>query len=433
MNAVFAIAKKDLTILIRDRFGLFWVILFPLLMALFFGSMFSSDNSGIRGMHVAFVTDNLSPTSEAFYAELEQSDVISAVRLSADSAQYLVSRGKLSAYISYIDTSESALGIFSGSMPSIKVGIDPSRNAESGYLQGLVNQAYFTQLQKKLTDPSTFLESFDDQLASLSADSNLSSDQKQYLTKMLSGLKEFMQSVNQEDSLTTDSAQSDSEIVNAGPFGQPDIEFIAVSVSHDGPQSTWEITFPQSLQWVLIGCTAAFALSIVTERTRGTYSRLRLAPITTAHILLGKGLACATAAFSVCLLLMLIGIFIFGIHIASYPLLIIALISSVYCFVGLMMLISVLGKTEQAVGGAGWAILLVMSMTGGGMIPLAFMPSWMTNINSLSPVKWSVLAIEGAIWRGFDLSDMMLPVAVLLIAGTTACIIASSLLLRADK
>jgi len=48
MNAVWALARKDLVILLRDRFGLFWVVAFPLLMALFFGSIFGSGSSGAR-------------------------------------------------------------------------------------------------------------------------------------------------------------------------------------------------------------------------------------------------------------------------------------------------------------------------------------------------------------------------------------------------
>jgi ABC-2 type transport system permease protein len=35
-------------------------------------------------------------------------------------------------------------------------------------------------------------------------------------------------------------------------------------------------------------------------------------------------------------------------------------------------------------------------------------------IGNASPVKWAILGIEGAIWRGFSLSEMLLPCAILL-------------------
>jgi len=42
MKAVIALAVKDIKLLLRDPFGLFWLLAFPLLMALFFGAIFSS-------------------------------------------------------------------------------------------------------------------------------------------------------------------------------------------------------------------------------------------------------------------------------------------------------------------------------------------------------------------------------------------------------
>ena len=46
---------------------------------------------------------------------------------------------------------------------------------------------------------------------------------------------------------------------------------------------------------------------------------------------------------------------------------------------------------------------MLMAMFGGGMIPLVFMPKFMQTLSNFSPAKWSVLALEGAIWRGFTL------------------------------
>jgi ABC-2 type transport system permease protein len=56
-------------------------------------------------------------------------------------------------------------------------------------------------------------------------------------------------------------------------------------------------------------------------------------------------------------------------------------------------------------------------MFGGGMIPLIAMPGWMQSAGSISPVKWAVLSLEGAIWRGFTLNEMLLPCSILLGVG----------------
>jgi ABC-2 type transport system permease protein len=163
-----------------------------------------------------------------------------------------------------------------------------------------------------------------------------------------------------------------------------------------------------------MACAATFGGSIVKEITAGTFLRLRLAPIFRAHILAGKGLACFATNVVVCIVLIVIGIMIFGIRIANPFILAIAIASSSLAFVGIMMLISVLGKTEEAVGGAGWGILMVLAMSGGGMVPSFVMPGWLQKIGNFSPVKWGILSFEGGIWRDFTLTEMTLPVGILL-------------------
>ena len=102
------------------------------------------------------------------------------------------------------------------------------------------------------------------------------------------------------------------------------------------------------------------------------------------------------------------------------------------CFVGLMMLMSVIGKTEQAVGGAGWAIITMFCMFGGGMIPVAFMPDWMQTLSHFSPVKWGIIALEGAIWRGFSLSEMLLPCGILIGIGAVSFVVGVRILSRQE-
>lgn len=416
MGRIVTLAAKDLRLLTRDRFGMFWVLLFPFLMALFFGSMFSGGGGRSGSMKVALVTDNSSEAATGFYEEFAKNDVISASYMSADSARQMVAQGKLVAYVYYHDTLSTVMSMFGGGGDTqpIEVGIDPVRRAERGYLQGLISQAFFNRMQSQMMDPSMMTASIDRQLALLDSATGLSGEQSEYLRGFLGDLRGFMTTVDTGDSTGREEMEAHT------PFGGIEINFSDVAIERIGPRSSWEITFPQALQWALIGVCAAFAVGIVVERTRGTYLRLRLAPVGRVHILAGKGLACFIAAVTICGLLLATGILIFNVRIGSYPHLALAIASSGVCFVGLMMLISVLGKTEQAVGGAGWAILLVLSMTGGGMMPLFFMPKWMATIGSVSAVKWSILAFEGAIWRGFSTAEMIKPVGILLGYGAAA-------------
>ena len=62
-----------------------------------------------------------------------------------------------------------------------------------------------------------------------------------------------------------------------------------------GPRSAFDFTFPQGILWGVIGSALGFALSLVTERTRGTLLRLETAPLSRLDVLLGKALACFVA------------------------------------------------------------------------------------------------------------------------------------------
>jgi ABC-2 type transport system permease protein len=61
-----------------------------------------------------------------------------------------------------------------------------------------------------------------------------------------------------------------------------------------------------------------------------------------------------------------------------------------------------------------------MSMIGGAMIPLFAMPPWLGHLSVISPVRWAILAFEGATWRAFTYGEMLVPCAVLLGVGLAA-------------
>lgn len=144
-----------------------------------------------------------------------------------------------------------------------------------------------------------------------------------------------------------------------------------------------------------------------------------MAPIGRVQILGGKALACFSTTVTISVGLFGVGMLLFGMRPTSFSMLALAILWGSLAFVGIMMLLSVLGKTEQAAAGATWAVLLIMAMLGGGMVPLFFMPSWMRTLGHISPVKWFILAMEGAVWRRFTAAEMVLPCAILLAVGVT--------------
>ena len=408
MRAIVTIALKDLRLLSRDRAGFFWVLGFPFLMAIFFGSIFGSDGGG--ALDIAVVDQDRSAYSGALTRALRSSEALHVVEAPLDSARALVQRGRLTAYVALPPGVGASLGFGGADGAAIELGIDPSRRAERGYLEGLVAQAVFTAMQGQFEPGGAGPDLVRASIASIEADTSRTPDDRARWTKVLRNLETFMTSL--DASRGPGGGRTAGAAQDSGLAG-PNIRTVDITESESGPRSAYEVTFPSSIMWALIGVCMSFAISIVEERRRGTFQRLRIAPIAPWHIVAGKGLAAYVTAIGAATLLLLFGAMVFGIRITNPPALVAAIGASAFCFTGVMMLISVLGRTHQAVAGAGWAVLLVMSMTGGGMVPLMAMPPWMQAVSQFSIVRWGVLAVEGAIWRGFGWGEMAGPLMVL--------------------
>ena len=427
MRAVLAIAIKDLRVLSRHRLALFWVLVFPFLMALFFGAIFSGGG-GPQAMRIAIADEDHSDFSRKFAETLRRSEALRVVEMPVDSARVLVRQGRLVAYVLLPTGMGDTFGFGRGdSAGGLEVGIDPSRRAEQGYLRGLLTQAVFTAMQGQFSAGGGGRDAIRRSIARVRTDSRRSPGERARTENLFDKLDAFMTAL---DSSRTE-ATGDSTSAASG-FGGPAIRMVPIAEADDRPRSGFEITFPSSVFWALIGVCSSFAISIVSERTRGTFLRLRLAPISRAQVLAGKGLACFVAGLGVTTLLMAFAAAAFHVRVSNPPALAAALLASTLCFVGLMMLISTLGRDERAVSGAGWAILLMQSMIGGGMIPLIAMPPWLQTLSHFSVVKWGVLAVEGAVWRGFSWAEMAPPLGILLAVGAVGFVVGAANLSRSD-
>jgi ABC-2 type transport system permease protein len=61
------------------------------------------------------------------------------------------------------------------------------------------------------------------------------------------------------------------------------------------------------------------------------------------------------------------------------------------------------------------------------------MPSWLRQFNHISPVKWGILALEGAVWRSFSFTEIMTPCLILLAIGAAAFLLGVFMLRRQEK
>lgn len=298
-------------------------------------------------------------------------------------------------------------------------------------------QATGELMSMRFSDPTTMRTFVDEQQAKIGESSDLSPAMKLTLTTMMGTLDSFF---DQLDQVQKDE-QADGDDVSTGGFNMQLANLESLSINEEADpnvplpiskriRSSWDISFPQAMLWGVLSCVAGFAISIAQERTQGTFVRLQVAPIRRSHIVCGKALGCFMALIGVITILIALGTSL-GMRPGRWDLLVLAVFSTSICFVGMMMVLSLLGRTEQGVSGAVWGTNMIFAMLGGCMIPLAFLPKFLQPFSNLSPVKWAILSLEGAIWRGFSLAEMLMPCGILVSIGAIGLLIGSRLLAKA--
>jgi ABC-2 type transport system permease protein len=401
MNKTLALAVKDLRVLPRVKAGLFFTFVWPIVVTVLFGYAFGGPASGQQSkVRIAVVDDDNTAASREFLKRIEESFELTA--MSRAEAETAVRRGQRTGFIVIKrGFSDASARMFYGNSREVEVGIDPSRRAEAAMIEGLLSKHAAVDMQRMFTDAKASSAMVDKALGEMQG---APPDVVAPTQRFLGELKMFM------------NAGAAGAAGATGAWEPLKISKTDVARVWEGPRNTFDITFPQGVIWGLIGCVMTFGISLVIERTHGTLVRLRMAPLTRAQILGGKALACFVSMMIVETLLLGVAL-AFGVRPSSYAILALAGVSSAVCFVGFMMLIASLGKTEQGASGAASALMMPLAMLGGAMVPQFVMPQWMQTIGMISPVRWSLMAIEGGVWRNFSLAEMALPCGILVSVG----------------
>jgi ABC-2 type transport system permease protein len=428
MAAIATVALKDLILVVRDRFGLFWMLAFPLLIALFFGFLAGGGGESRAALPIAVVDRDQTGASRALVERLKARMVpgsdkdgrparpmLSVQTLPLEEARDRVRKGELAAYI-VIPRGGGNVSPFGPFGPPLEVGYDPRRSAEVGFLQGILMETAYAGVQEQFSDPRKYREQIDKAGRELANAPGIPAEQKKAFQELFRSLEDF-------------AGRIDPKVMRqAGPAATARLKMEPVASDRAQPPSAFAVTFPSAVLWGILGCVTTFAISIVLERIQGTFLRLQTAPLSWGQILAGKGLACFLACCGVEVILLLVGRIVFGVRWGNGALLAAAVVCTAVCFTGIMMFVSTLGKTPAGVAGSGWGIMMPMAMIGGGMIPLIAMPGWLLVVSNISPVKWGILALEGAIWRGFGAVEMLLPCGILLALGVTGFVAGAQIL-----
>lgn len=408
MSAILAIALKDLRTFTRTRSALFFTFVWPLCVAVIFGTLFGGSDRPTPRLPIVVVDEDHSAESAAFVDRLLTRDSFDATRGSRPEALELVRKGqRTAAVVLQPGFGLASRRLFFGTPPEVQLYTDPSRQAERGMLEGLLMQQGAERMQALLSDPAGSQKSVRDTLGQLRA---RQPGQQPGLEAFLGQLDAFLGSPDAQPA-----APAAGGAPGTGPQWQPlTVTMASVQRQQAGPRNGYDVTFPQAMLWAIFGCVMTFSTTFVSERVRGTLMRLQVSPVSRGAILAGKSLAALLAIFLVECFVLAVGVTFFGVRPGSWLALVAAVGCAASAFVGIILLLASVARTEHGIGGAAPAVMMPMFLLGGAMIPLMVMPPWMARLSHLSPVTWAIVALEGAIWRDYSMAEMALPCAVLL-------------------
>lgn len=412
LAAVLTMARKDFQLLLTDKVTLFFTFVFPLLFALLFGSIMGGGGKS-RPLAVVLVQQDQSAAASQFVATLKAAPELKLSEADQQTAIDAVRTGKQTAYLVVpAGFGERWQAGFSGQAPTVQVGVDPAREAEAGLLQGVLMKYGAERFQQLFSSGETLATQLQQSRQQIERNDDMPPAWRALLLDYLPKMETLVQQNGWQP--PTDGNEGFNGLT---PL---QIETADVVLEKKGPGNAYAVLFPQSIMWAVLGCLMGFGVSLVLERTRGTLLRLQVAPIGAGAILAGKALACLLTQLAVMTLLLTVAHLGFHVALPQVPHLIAAVLAIAICFSGLMTLLAAIAPTEQAVNGMGWAVMMVLAMIGGSMIPLFLMPEWLQQVSHISPIKWGILSLEGAIWREFSSREMLLPLFILLSVGVVA-------------
>ena len=413
MKTILTLCLKDITTVFREKSTIFWVLGFPIVIGILFGLIFKGTQK-VSNINIAILDNDQSAKSKKLIAELEKNSAFKVIsNLDKKQIDPKLKTGRISAYaIIKKDFGKNDLLFHPSNKTYLKICASPNSSMQANLLKGALTQAKMKTQFSAMQNSKDFDKMLADIKSDLAKDNEMSADYKKELINFLNKTSEFLK------------IEKPAEQKNSLDFNMQDLPIEVINFKKGkSPASSFEVTFPQGMMWIFIGCVTCFAATFADEKNGGIFARLRVAPISYAQILLAKMLACFSCCVVVSGVMILLGKFIFGVSISNIFAMLIALCATGFCFSGLMVLVTNFGKTSQAVSGAATGIQMFFAMIGGVMVPLVFMPGWLKSLSVVSPARWGIIACEGAIWRGYSLSEMILPAGILVGIGLAFALI----------
>ena len=195
------------------------------------------------------------------------------------------------------------------------------------------------------------------------------------------------------------------------------------SAMGDRERGTTQVVLGELVLFSLLGMSIV-GTAILTERRWNTFDRLRATPARAAELLAGKAIPVLGFLLLQQLVVLGLGVFVLGVRIANYGLLLLVDLTwalTVLCLgAAIAMLVNSFAQLSATVD-IGATILAGLS---GALVPIHAMPAWAQAIAPGWPAYWAMRglygAVDGDVWRALSACAVLAGCAVL--AATIAAV-----------
>ncbi|MFZ1372026.1 MAG: ABC transporter permease [Ferruginibacter sp.] len=197
-----------------------------------------------------------------------------------------------------------------------------------------------------------------------------------------------------------------------------------VPVSRDGSRNIPNASQHNVPAWTVFAMffiVISLGGSVVREKLNGSFVRLKTLPTNYLVALISKQITYLLVTFIQAAVVFSIGIWLFpvmGLPKLNLPaditgVVIVTLICG-WCAVSYAIMIGVFAKTQEQANGIGAVSIVLMAAVGGLLVPSFAMPDSFTMVMKMSPLHWCLEAYYGLFLEGGKLKDVILNIIPLL-------------------
>ncbi|MBZ4319782.1 ABC transporter permease [Streptomyces huiliensis] len=373
---MFAMIRKELLVLLRDRASLITLFVSPMLfitvMSLALSNSFDTLGSAPK-MNISIVDQDGGIAAKNVVKALGGSDELKVTTgLSGDAADKRVRDGKDS--FAVVIPAGFEKEVESGRKPHFSFVVDPSSSRQAvDPLQAAIRSAVLT-----VTSSTRTAVSLEKQRAA-----EHDPVRKAQLKKQIDKIDETWSGVTSTSTF---------------PKGMTGVKY----------PSVYQQNVPGYTVMYVFFIVTVMAGSIMVERREGTFRRLLSAPVPRWQLLLGKVVPYLMVAVAQVGVLMAFGKLVFGMDLGVHPVALVPITVALgCCAVALGLLLASFAKSESQVNGMGTIVILVLAALGGCMVPGVFMPDFMQDIAGFTPHGKALNAFQEVMVKGADLGTVL--------------------------